>query len=393
MDRKLFFTLVVSLLLGAMLYVLYLIFQPFISSLLWAGVLVTLTYPLYRRLLNQWPQRSDIVSLLMCIGLTLLLVLPATLLLLILFKDLAEGAQSLSASLQHTDYRTMISFDHPIFQQPLIQKIMNLLGHYVDWESIDLRAGALNGLQKLSQFMVERSRGFFSAFSSFFFVLAMVEVNMFFLFRDGHRFVNFVKHLIPIPTETKEMLLQRMREVIRASMYGSVGTAAVQGVVGGLGFLALGVPSAVFWSVIMMIMGFLPLAGPFLVWAPAAVYLLVKGSWIKALLLVVWGIFVVGTIDNILRPLLIRSVSSKENQLNTLVLFLSVLGGIRIFGFLGIVLAPLLIVLFLTLLEILSSALGSQEGTRLIIPHPEEPQPPQEESHVESSSPATLEAP
>lgn len=372
MDRKLFFTLVVSILLGAMLYVLYQIFQPFISSLLWASVLVTLTYPLYRILLRKMPERPEFVSMLMCLGLTLILVLPATVLLLVLFKDLAEGAQMLSNTLQSTDYHSLISFQHPLFQHPYIQKVMDFLGKYVDWESIDLRAGVVNGLQSMSQFMVERSKGFLAAFSSFFFVLAMVEINMFFLFRDGHRFVDFIKHLIPIPSDKKDMILTRLREVIRASMYGSVGTAVVQGVIGGLAFIVLGVPSAVLWSVVMMIMGFLPLAGPFLVWAPAALYLLLKGFWVKALLLTLWGIFVVGTVDNILRPILIRSVSSKDNQLNTLVLFLSVLGGIKVFGFLGIVLAPLLIVLFLTLLELIYAALDYQEGKRMIV-LPEDP--------------------
>jgi predicted PurR-regulated permease PerM len=109
----------------------------------------------------------------------------------------------------------------------------------------------------------------------------------------------------------------------------------------------------VLWGVIMMLMSFLPLAGPFVVWAPFAVWLLFQGAWIKAQMLTVWGLVVIGSSDNILRPILIRSVSSKENQLNTLVLFLSVLGGLRIFGFAGIILAPLMIVMLLTLLELL----------------------------------------
>lgn len=367
MDRKIFFTLFVSVLLGAMLLVLYQVFAPFLSSLLWAGILVILTFPLYKKVLSKMPERPELASLIMCSGLTLLLLLPATLLSLVLIKDLIEGAQSLTETLQNTDYRSVMSFDHAIFQHPTAQKLIQLLEQEVDLQQIDFRAGILNGMKEISSFMVERSKSFLAAFSSFFFVLIMVEINMFFLFRDGPDFIRFVKRQIPIAEATKDIVLGRIREVVMASIFGSVGTAVAQGLVGGLGFFILGVPSAVLWTVVMMIMGFLPMGGPFLVWAPAAVYLFFQGAWIKALILTLWGALVVGTVDNLLRPFLIKKISSKENQLNTLVLFLSVLGGIRIFGFLGIVLAPLMIVMLLTLLEMLSAALGYSEGNRIVI--------------------------
>jgi len=362
MDRKLFLTLLVSALLVGLFYVLYLIFEPFISSLLWAGVLVTVTYPIYRRLLRKMPRRPELASILMCTGLTLLLVLPATLLAMVLFQDLSEGAHKVSEYIKKTDYRTLLSFEHPIFQHPLVQRPMNLIGSFVDWERIDLQASLANAAQHVSRVMVESSRGFFAAFSSLLFVLAMIEINMFFLFRDGHRFVRFLKDLIPIADTQKNMVLGRMREVVQASIYGTIGTAVVQGLLGGFIFLVLGLPSVVLWTVVMMLMSFLPLAGPFVVWAPFALWLLIQGAWIKALILTLWGVVVIASSDNILRPILMKSVSSKDNQINTLVLFLGVLGGLRIFGFLGIILAPLLIVMCLTLLELLAVVLKDPEA-------------------------------
>ncbi len=361
MDRKLFFTVIVTLLLGALGYVLFLIFSPFISSLIWAGVMVILAYPLYLKVLNKMPNRPELASLIMCLGMTLVLVIPATFLALILVKEIHEGSQNLSEYLQRVDYQTVLSLDNPFFKHRLIKPGMDILTQYVDLESVDLRSTALNSMRKIPQFMLSQTQNFFTAFSSLLFVLAMVEINMFFLFRDGKRFIDFLKSLVPIAVDKRDLIFERMREVIKASMYGNVGTALAQGVVGGAAFLFLGVPSAILWMVLMTCMSFLPLAGPFVVWIPVAIWLFLKGSVTKAIILTAWGMLVVGSIDNVLRPILIKQVSSKENQLNTLVLFLGVLGGISVFGFLGIVMAPLVIVMFLTLLELLKAALANPD--------------------------------
>lgn len=369
MDRKLFYTLFVSLLLGALLWQVYQIFQPFINSLLWAGVLVSLSYPLYARLLARMPKRPELASLLMCLGLTLGLVLPFVFLMILLFQDLSVGARQLSHSAQTIDFEALRH--HPLLQQPWLVQIQAFFSRFVNFESLDLKATAMNGLKGLSQFMLASSKDFFKALSGMVVLLVLVEINLFFLFCDGKRFVDYLKSLIPIEAQYKDLVLGRMREVIQASIFGSVGTACAQGFLGGLGFLVLGVPSAILWGVTMAVLSFLPLVGPPVVWAPAAAWLFFQGHPIKALILVLWGVLVVGTIDNILRPILISSVSSEGNRLNTLVLFLAVLGGLKVFGFLGIVLAPLMIVLTLTVLELLQIGLGYSQGKRLIVPEPE----------------------
>ncbi|MGV3523909.1 MAG: AI-2E family transporter [Candidatus Sericytochromatia bacterium] len=373
MDRKLFFTLLVTFLLGALGYLLYQVFQPFLMSLLWASVLVTITYPLYQKLLERMPERKELAALLMCIGLTLLLVLPISLLGLVLVRDLREGAQALSQNLHTTDFEALLKPDSPLLQHPLVIQGQLFLKQYVDLESLDLRAAAINAAQRVSQFMLSSSSGFLGAFSGTLLLLALVELNMFFLFCDGREFVSFLRRLIPVAPETQELVLGRAREVVKATIYGSVGTAVTQGLVGGLIFLLLGLPSAVLWAVVMTLASFLPMVGTSLVWAPAAIWFFFNGHPIKAVLLALSGVLIIGTVDNIVRPILIRSVSSKDNQLNTLVLLFAVLGGIRLFGFLGIVISPLLVVLFLTLLELVRAALlenSAQAPSPLILtPH------------------------
>ncbi len=355
MDRKLFFTLVIALLIGLVGQTLFQIFAPFLSPLIWAGILVTVTYPLYRKLLAYMPKQRELASGLLCLGLTLVVVLPISLLLLVLFKDLQESSEHLTRYLHTVDYQELMQFKGPIFENPIVQQVRTWIDPYVELEKIDLRALAMQGVQRVSQFLINQSRGVLGAFGGFFFLLVMTEICMFFLFRDGPRFVAFVKRLIPI--ENKELVFQRMREVIQATMFGTLGTAVVQGFIGGVVFLILGLPSAVLWAVVMILSSFLPLLGTSLVWVPAAIWFLIKGSVVKAIIMVAAGVGI-STVDNFIRPILIRSVSSKDNQLNTLVLLLAVLGGISVFGFLGIVLGPMLVVLFLTMLELLYAHLG-----------------------------------
>lgn len=357
MDRKLFFTFAITLLLGGLGYLLFQIAEPFLTALMWAGILVTVTYPLYRRLLEKLPKQRELAAGLMCIGLTLVVVLPLTLLLLVLFKDLREGAQGLYNFLHGLDYKEVMKLEGPLFENPIMQQLRDLIERNVNMDQIDLRQAGLQAAQRASQFLLNRSKGVLGAFGGFVFQLILIELSMFFLFRDGPRFLAFVRRLIPLEVAKKDIIFARMREVIQATMFGSLGTALVQGTIGGILMIILGLPSAVLWAVVMTFSSFLPLVGTSLVWVPAAIYFAVQGAWIKMILMVAGGLFI-STVDNFIRPMLIRSVSSEDNQLNTLVLFMSVLGGIRVFGFLGIVLGPLLVVLFLTLLELLYAYMG-----------------------------------
>jgi predicted PurR-regulated permease PerM len=128
--------------------------------------------------------------------------------------------------------------------------------------------------------------------------------------------------------------------------------AAIQGALGGIAFFALGLPSALVWGVVMIFLSLIPMAGAFVVWVPAAIYLAVTGHWVKALLLVAWGAFVIGTVDNFLRPKLV----GERTKLHELFIFFSVLGGLQVFGVLGLVLGPVVLAITLALLDVLKHA-------------------------------------
>jgi predicted PurR-regulated permease PerM len=144
-----------------------------------------------------------------------------------------------------------------------------------------------------------------------------------------------------------EAIIIRTQQVVSASVYGVVTIAVLQGLLGGFAFWVLGVPSPLLWAVLMTFVCMIPIAGSFLVWLPLSIYLMATGHWSKAVLLIVWGALVVSTIDNFLRPKLIKN----QTKLHELFVFFSVLGGISVFGLLGLVLGPVVLAITLGLLQ------------------------------------------
>jgi len=144
-----------------------------------------------------------------------------------------------------------------------------------------------------------------------------------------------------------EAIIIRTQQVVSASVYGVVTIAVLQGLLGGFAFWVLGIPSPLLWAVLMTFVCMIPIAGSFLVWLPLSIYLMATGHWIKAVLLIVWGALVVSTIDNFLRPKLIKN----QTKLHELFVFFSVLGGISVFGLLGLVLGPVVLAITLGLLQ------------------------------------------
>lgn len=178
--------------------------------------------------------------------------------------------------------------------------------------------------------------------------LVVMLFLLFFLFRDRTIALASLRGLIPLHDNETGELLERVRETILATALGRLTIAAVQGILAGLAFWVLGVPGVILWAFTLAVCAMIPAFGSFLVWGPVAIYLGLTGHWGKAALLAVWGGLIVSTIDNILYPILVGS----HLRAHTVTILLSVLGGIALFGPIGIVLGPVLFTIASTLLEI-----------------------------------------
>jgi predicted PurR-regulated permease PerM len=159
--------------------------------------------------------------------------------------------------------------------------------------------------------------------------------------------MDLLRWLLPFEDRQKDVLLERIRDAIYATLQGSLSIALIQGSLGGVMFWILGIPAAVVWGVFMSLMALIPSLGTFLVWMPAAVYLFLSGHHWKAVILFAWGALVISTIDNILYPTLVGS----RLRLHTVAVLFSVLGAITLVGIPGIVLGPLILTMTLTLIS------------------------------------------
>jgi len=187
---------------------------------------------------------------------------------------------------------------------------------------------ALTAGQNIARFMV-----------MFFLMLYL----LFFVLRDGDQILEQIIRALPIGDHRERALFAKFAEVSRATIKGTLVVGLVQGLLGGLTFWALGINGAVFWGVVMVLLSILPLIGASLVWVPAAIYLIATGAYIKAGIMVVVGVVIIGLVDNLLRPVLI----GRDTKMPDYLILLSTLGGLTMFGISGFVIGPVIASMFL----------------------------------------------
>ena len=319
------------------LYLCWLMLLPFVNVLAWASVLVILFYPIHRRLVA-WTHRPATSALLSSLLVIFTILVPLTLITLAVINELSNAADAV-----HGNVSTLLD---P--QASPLGRIIGWLGQYVNIE--ELRSGEFlkERVKGMSGAIASRALGFVGGLVGAIVQIFFVIFTMYYLFRDGDRFLRVLPDTLPLKREQSEKIFERARDVISASVYGVLVIAVIQGALGGLAFWALGLPSAIVWAVVMTFLSMIPMAGSFLVWMPAAIYLALTGDWGKALILVAWGTLVIGTIDNFLRPKLV----GERAKLHELFIFFAVLGGLQVFGVVGIVLGPVVLALTLALLDV-----------------------------------------
>jgi predicted PurR-regulated permease PerM len=319
------------------LYLCWLMLQPFVNVVAWASVLVIVFYPVHRRLVARThrPATSALLSSLLVI---FTILVPLSLITLAVVNELSNAVNSV-----HGNVSTMLD---P--QSSPLGRIIGWLGQYINIE--ELRSGDFlkERLKGMTGTIAGRALGFVGGLVGIIVQIFFVIFTMYYLFRDGERFVRALPDTLPLRREQSEKIFERTRDVISASLYGVLVIAVIQGALGGMAFWALGLPSAIVWAVVMTFLSMIPMAGSFVVWVPAAIYLALTGQWGKALILVVWGALVIGTVDNFLRPKLV----GERTKLHELFIFFSVLGGLQVFGVVGIVLGPVVLAITLALLDV-----------------------------------------
>jgi predicted PurR-regulated permease PerM len=328
-------------------YLCWLVLQPFIGVLMWAVVLVVVFYPAHRRLVA-WtgnPGSAAALSTLLVIVTILLPVVAVTF----------AVANELRGAVEHAQG----GFGR-VFDIPAIQPALRWIDQYVDidaWRSNDYVA---QQLQSWSAAIAGPTLIFVGGVVNALVQTLLVVFTMFYFFRDADNLRHALYDIVPLEYEQSHEIMIRTRDVIGATIYGVLAISAIQGTLGTLIFFLLGLPSPLIWGVVMFLMSMIPMAGAFVVWVPAAIYLLLTGAYVKALVLAGWGVMVIGSIDNFLSPRLV----GRRARLHELLIFFSVLGGLQVFGVLGLVLGPVLAAITLALVEVVRQANRPAAETR-----------------------------
>lgn len=323
------------------LYFSYVLFRPFLLPLLSALVIAVVFSPVHARVQRLF-RRPNLAALVSTIIVVLLIIVP-TVAVILAVKEEVSGLVTLIKE-KSTESGGLSPFLNNLLERP-----MQWIGRYVDMSQFNLRTWLLERLQDVSAFLVAEGWMIVGGLTSFILNSAIALFTLFFLFREGRSMRRRVAAMLPLTATQIEKLFGGIEDTIIGTVYGGLVVAAVQGALTGLALWVFGISSPVLWGVVAAFFALLPLVGTAAVWAPACVYLLATGSYVSAIILAAWGIFVVGTIDNVLRPYLI----SGRVQMHTLLIFFAVFGGVNVFGFLGLFIGPVIVAVTITLLSIL----------------------------------------
>lgn len=328
------------------LYYLISLFQPFVTVIVFAMVLATAFYPLYTWLFAKLRYRN-VSAILACIAVTLLIIVPVFVLIFLVASEAVNFYFVFQNKLHAGAYDVFLKWGPGGALYDGYQRFVPNLRI----PALDLSGQVSALVQKLSQILLEQSTNLVNGFVSFLLSFLIMLFVLFYFFRDGERIVSRLMQLSPLPDRYETLLVGKLRTVMNATIYGTFLTAIVQGMVGGIGFLIAGVSGAILWGVATAFLSLIPYVGASLVWVPAVAVLFFSGHVGSAVFLLIWGLVLISTIDNILRSFLISS-RTKESSLLT---FLAVLGGVATWGFPGILFGPLVVNFALTFAEIYRS--------------------------------------
>jgi len=334
-----------SLIAMAVLWTAARIIWPFLSAILVGAILVILTFPTYRRVRAAVKERAGLAATLMLIGITLLLILPVFIVIVLLVQQangLIQHLQSgetlaILARLDPSRHLAWVRDYIPSFDPASVSPqrlILPLVRELPGWVARN-GAAVLGGVAGLLV-------GFF-----------LVLLAMYFFYVEGEAIMAELAVLSPLPEQYDREFVGQFKDVIDATFRGYVITALAQGIVTGIGLMIAQVPGALFWGGVATIISLLPMIGAAAVWVPAAIYLYVSAAMGKepywhAIFLTIWGVAVVSVIDNVIRPWAMKG----KSQLPAIPLLFAVLGGMQAFGFIGLVIGPLVFSLLMSIIDI-----------------------------------------
>jgi len=313
--------------------------RRFLIVLLLAAIFSAMANPVYRALLQFFRGRKHVASITTLVLLLLVIGLPAVFLGIIVVSEAIQVSEKVRPWVENIiqDPRGLTALTERIpgwrFVEPYEDQILTRLGGAVETLGLFL----VNNLTSLTRVTL-----------TFLFNLILLFYAMFFFLMDGRAMLAKMLYYLPLEPEDENLMIGKFVSVTRATLKGTLVIGGVQGLLGGIAFAVAGITSPVFWGTMMMVFSLIPGAGTGIIWVPACIILLIMGETVTALILAVFMAAVVGSIDNILRPRLV----GRDTQMHEILILLSTLGGIVLFGVVGFIIGPIVAALFVTIWDL-----------------------------------------
>ena len=315
---------------------------PFLKPLLLGALLASLCRPLYVWMVRLLRGRRSLAAILTLLLLVVIIAGPISAFVgVVVSEAVTVSERALPWVQQH--FGSASSFN---LHDWLVQRFPALAPHVPDQAQIVETFG--RAAKATGAFLVVGATQFTAGTAGFLLDLFVMIYAMFYFFRDGKKMIEKIFYYMPLGHDDEVLLLERLTSVTRATIKGTLVIGIIQGTLSGLAFWAAGIDGAAFWGTIMTVLSIVPGIGAALVWVPAVIYLYITGQSLAATLLLIWCAAVVGTIDNLLRPILV----GKDAKMPDLFILLGTLGGLFLFGPIGFIVGPIVCGLFLTVWEI-----------------------------------------
>lgn len=329
LGTALFYGIVILL-----VYLVYLIFAPFLVPLAWAAVLVVVSYPVFERLAVRHgrPKAAALTTL----GVTLILIVPMLFVMIEFVRQGYGAVQSVRLEFANGHFASIGAF------------WARMQVRFPELASVDLSDTLEHYGELAASYVGARVGVILKSTAATLFDLAMTILAMFYFYRDSDLLVGRLRDVLPFEPADRDHMIEGARSMILASVTSSLVTAAAHGALGGAAFAIARVPSPIFWGVMMAFASLVPVIGSALVWIPVSISLLVGGHMLRGILVIAFCVVISSVADSVIRPLLI----SGRAQMGGLLIFISVLGGITVFGMLGIVLGPIVVVTAASVLDL-----------------------------------------
>jgi predicted PurR-regulated permease PerM len=350
-----------GLLALVLLYAVFRILWPFMTAILFGGILVILTFGIFKRVRARMKGRSHRAALVMLVGITFVIVIPA----LVLIVLLVQQANSVVEKMQSGEAQRMVQ---RIDVARILEPVKRIAPNF-DPATLSPKNLVLPAVQKIPGWVARHGGAVIGGLAGVILGFALTLLSMYYFYVEGESILEQLSILSPLPKRYDDAFRARFKDVIEATFRGQVFTGLAQGIMTAIGLAIAGVPGAVFWGAVAALLSVIPMVGAGAVWIPASIYLCIAASmgarpWWQAIFLIIWGALPVSLIDNIVRP---WAMAGKA-QLPAIPLLFAILGGLQAFGFVGLVIGPLVFSLLMTAIEIYKQSFS--EPTAAVAPSP-----------------------